>query len=122
VVVLGRPIPRRRARRRRDKVILVRSEDVARRTSTACTRPRGILTSRGGMTSHAAVVARGWGKSCVVGCSALRVRTTNAARSGSATSWWHEGDPLTLDGGSGEVMLGRLPTVNARARRRVSAS
>jgi pyruvate,orthophosphate dikinase len=70
----------------------------------------GILTARGGMTSHAAVVARGMGKCCVAGCSALDVDYA----AGTLTAGGQvvrRGEYLTLDGSSGEVMLGRVPTV-----------
>jgi len=71
---------------------------------------RGILTARGGMTSHAAVVARGMGTCCVAGCDQLVIgRDDGAARIGQASL--AEGDWISLDGSSGEVMLGRLPTV-----------
>ncbi len=92
-----------------EKVILVRSE-TSPDDIHGMHAAEGILTARGGMTSHAAVVARGMGKSCVVGCSALRVDDARAEiRLGDIVV--REGDPLTLDGGTGEVMLGRLATV-----------
>jgi pyruvate,orthophosphate dikinase len=83
---------------------------------------RGILTSRGGMTSHAAVVARGMGKPCVAGCSALSVSygeqtvtITQYDDDGRSTETitLKKGDLITLDGGAGHVYLGALPTVNA---------
>ncbi len=70
----------------------------------------GILTTRGGMTSHAAVVARGMGRTCVVGASGLRIDH----RAGVLMAGAHhlaEGDVITLDGSSGEVMLGEVPTI-----------
>jgi pyruvate,orthophosphate dikinase len=71
---------------------------------------QGILTARGGMTSHAAVVARGMGKCCVSGCAELVVTRDGAsARVGDAPL--KPGDWLSLDGSSGEVMLGRVPMV-----------
>jgi pyruvate,orthophosphate dikinase len=92
-----------------DKVILVRMEtspDDIHGMHVA----EGILTARGGMTSHAAVVARGMGKCCVSGCGAIRVdydaRTMEV--DGQSVS---AGDFITIDGGSGEVMLGEIPTV-----------
>ena len=71
---------------------------------------KGILTTRGGMTSHAAVVARGMGRPCVSGASELRIDPKRKLM------WVRdvelkEGDLLTLDGGTGEVMLGRVPTI-----------
>jgi len=71
---------------------------------------RGVLTAHGGMTSHAAVVARGMGKPCVAGCEALSIDL--AAR--TATLAGHElreGDLLTIDGGTGSVILGQVPLV-----------
>ncbi|MBM3984387.1 MAG: pyruvate, phosphate dikinase, partial [Planctomycetes bacterium] len=71
---------------------------------------QGILTARGGMTSHAAVVARGWGKCCVSGCAALSLaREGDRAHLGEHEI--KEGDWLSLDGSTGEVMLGRVPMV-----------
>jgi len=83
---------------------------------------RGILTARGGMTSHAAVVARGMGKPCVAGCSALNVSypeqtvtITQYDDEGRPTEQvkLKKGDMITLDGGAGHVYQGALPTVNA---------
>src|SRR5207249_8473059 len=95
--------------RKGEKVLLVRvetsPEDIAGMAAA-----EGILTARGGMTSHAAVVARGMGKICVVGCSdlmvdeerrILRVRDMEIA----------EGEPLSIDGTTGEVIRGSLPTI-----------
>ncbi|MHC5210234.1 MAG: pyruvate, phosphate dikinase [Planctomycetota bacterium] len=74
---------------------------------------KGILTARGGMTSHAAVVARGMGTCCVAGCSALVISRDGAgARLGDSTL--AEGDWISLDGSSGEVMLGRAPMIAPR--------
>ena len=70
----------------------------------------GVLTARGGMTSHAAVVARGMGKPCVSGCSALHVDMENR----TADLGGHlllEGDVITLDGTTGRVVLGEVPLV-----------
>jgi pyruvate,orthophosphate dikinase len=92
-----------------DQVILVREE----------TRPEdihgffaaeGILTSRGGKTSHAAVVARGMGKPCVAGAEGIVVDV--ALRQAHVGEYiLHEGDVITLDGGTGMVYLGAIPTV-----------
>jgi pyruvate,orthophosphate dikinase len=71
---------------------------------------RGVLTARGGMTSHAAVVARGMGKPCVAGCTALEIDyVARTASIGTATL--QEGDCVTIDGATGRVMLGEAPTV-----------
>ncbi|MDP8229946.1 MAG: pyruvate, phosphate dikinase [Candidatus Gorgyraea atricola] len=88
------------------KVILVRHEtspeDVAGMHAAV-----GILTSTGGMTSHAAVVARGWGKCCIAGCSALNIDyTKKEIRVAGKTI--KEGDFISLDGSTGEVMLGDI--------------
>jgi pyruvate, orthophosphate dikinase len=71
---------------------------------------KGILTARGGMTSHAAVVARGMGKPCVSGSNEIKVDYENKIfKSNKYTI--KEGDIITIDGGSGKVMLGEVPTV-----------
>jgi pyruvate,orthophosphate dikinase len=70
----------------------------------------GVLTSRGGMTSHAAVVARGMGKCCVSGAEAVRVNPTKKQfQIGRLTI--KEGEIITLNGSSGEVILGEVPTI-----------
>ena len=72
----------------------------------------GILTARGGMTSHAAVVARGMGKCCVAGCGALEIDYSGGAlKVGDRVI--RRGEYITLDGSTGEVMAGRVPTVKA---------
>ncbi|HEX2257304.1 MAG TPA: pyruvate, phosphate dikinase [Afifellaceae bacterium] len=73
---------------------------------------RGILTARGGMTSHAAVVARGMGKPCVSGAGSLKVD----AKAGTVTAGgrsFSAGDVITIDGSTGEVMAGRVPMLQA---------
>ncbi len=71
---------------------------------------KGILTARGGMTSHAAVVARGMGKPCVSGSSEIKIDYEKKVfKSGEYEI--KEGDVITIDGGSGKVMLGKVPTV-----------
>ncbi|MBX3203864.1 MAG: pyruvate, phosphate dikinase [Labilithrix sp.] len=83
---------------------------------------RGILTARGGMTSHAAVVARGMGKPCVAGCSALAVSYAeqmvtitqyDEAGRPTETVTLKKGDVVTIDGGAGHVYQGAIPTVSA---------
>jgi pyruvate,orthophosphate dikinase len=69
---------------------------------------QGILTVHGGMTSHAAVVARGMGKPCVAGCDGLEL-SGGVARLGGQEL--HEGDRITIDGGTGNVYLGEIPLV-----------
>src|SRR5690606_17485119 len=69
---------------------------------------KGILTSTGGPSSHAALVARGWGIPCVVGCEALRIDLEHRKVTvGERT--FGEGERLTIDGTTGEVLLGQLP-------------
>jgi pyruvate,orthophosphate dikinase len=76
---------------------------------------QGILTARGGATSHAAVVARQIGKPCVAGCAELIVDYgSKTARSSESGLQFKEGDWISLDGATGEVFLDRLPTVSAR--------
>ena len=71
---------------------------------------QGILTARGGMTSHAAVVARGMGKPCVSGSSEIKIDYERKLFKSSGHEI-KEGDVITIDGGSGKVMLGKVPTV-----------
>ncbi|HEY8645317.1 MAG TPA: pyruvate, phosphate dikinase, partial [Gaiellaceae bacterium] len=68
----------------------------------------GILTVHGGMTSHAAVVARGMGKPCVAGCEELTLGDGTATLAGQVL---HEGDVITIDGGTGRVFIGAVPLV-----------
>jgi pyruvate,orthophosphate dikinase len=94
-----------------EKVILVR-EETKPDDIHGFFRAQGILTSRGGKTSHAAVVARGMGKPCVSGCEQIVI--DDKARSaviGETTL--HEGDVITIDGGTGNVYAGEVPTVEA---------
>lgn len=73
---------------------------------------KGILTARGGMTSHAAVVARGIGTCCVAGCTALTINEKEKffLLNGSKVK---EGDIISLDGSTGNIYIGQIPTVNA---------
>jgi pyruvate,orthophosphate dikinase len=71
---------------------------------------KGVLTAHGGMTSHAAVVARGMGKPCVAGCEGLEIdAATRTVRLGGREL--HEGDMITIDGGTGRVVIGEVPLV-----------
>ena len=97
---------------REEAVILVRAEtspeDVAGMHSA-----QGVLTSRGGLTSHAAVVARGWGKCCVVGAGDVVVDEENHLfRAGRAVV--REGQVITLNGATGEVIVGAQPLVDPK--------
>jgi pyruvate,orthophosphate dikinase len=94
---------------RGEKVILVRVE-TSPEDIGGMHVAQGILTSRGGMTSHAAVVARGMGRPCVAGAGELRIdgRAKKITVRGETIN---EGDIVTLDGSTGEIMLGAVPTV-----------
>lgn len=72
---------------------------------------KGILTSRGGMTSHAAVVARGMGTCCVAGCGAIEISYKNKTMTVNGKVF-KEGDWLSLDGSKGEVIEGKVPTID----------
>jgi pyruvate,orthophosphate dikinase len=94
---------------RGEKVILVRVE-TSPEDIHGMHAAQGILTARGGMTSHAAVVARGMGRPCVSGAGAVSIdRASRTLRIG--TTELKEGDAITLDGATGQVMLGIVPTV-----------
>ncbi len=93
------------------KVILVRQE-TSPEDIGGMNVAQGILTARGGMTSHAAVVARGMGKPCVAGCTALEIHEKNKVLRISGKEFT-EGDFLTFDGSSGEVYDGVVPTIDA---------
>ena len=90
-----------------DKVILVRKETSPEDVG-GMHAAKGILTATGGKTSHAAVVARGWGKCCIVGCEALDINYDNKTMViGGQTI--KQGDYITLDGSAGEIYIGDLP-------------
>ena len=96
----------------KEKVILVRIE-TSPEDIHGMHAAQGILTARGGMTSHAAVVARGMGKPCVSGAGELRIDyATKILKVGSHTV--KEGDIVTINGSTGEVMLGSIPTVQPK--------
>ena len=94
-----------------ENVILVRIE-TSPEDIKGMNAAEGILTARGGATSHAAVVARGMGKCCVAGCSALDINyTEKCMRIGDKIVY--EGDYISIDGSTGEVMLGQVATKEA---------
>jgi pyruvate, orthophosphate dikinase len=95
-----------------EQVILVRTE-TAPEDFHGMVAAQAILTARGGMTSHAAVVARGMGKPCVAGAGALRVDYKAQELSVNGRTLKH-GEYITLDGSTGEVFAGRLPTVEPK--------
>ena len=95
-----------------EKVILVRIEtcpdDIHGMIAS-----QGVLTLRGGMTSHAAVVAKGMGKPCVSGCEDLQIDLANKILTASDGAIYHENDVISIDGGTGEVMAGEIKTQSA---------
>jgi len=96
-----------------EKIILVRPEttpdDIA-----GIIASQGVLTEKGGMTSHAAVVARGMGKPAVVGCGSIKVDPFEGRMEVEGGTVVKKGDFLTIDGTTGNVMLGALPTVEPK--------
>ena len=95
-----------------EKVILVRRETNPDDLN-GMIAAQGILTSRGGKTSHAAVVARGMGKTCVCGAEKLDVDTKRRMFRAPGGVEVHEGDTISIDGTSGEVFLGEVPVVDS---------
>ena len=96
---------------RGEKVVLVRLE-TSPEDIEGMKASQGILTVRGGMTSHAAVVARGMGTCCVSGCSAINMDEENK-KFELAGKTYHEGDYISLDGSTGNIYDGIIPTVDA---------
>ncbi|MBO0730278.1 MAG: pyruvate, phosphate dikinase, partial [Acidimicrobiaceae bacterium] len=90
---------------RGDRVILVRSE-TSPEDVHGMIAAQGILTTRGGLVSHAAVVARGWGKPAVVGAESVRISKGSFTAGGVTV---HEGDFISIDGNTGEIALGEVP-------------
>lgn len=102
-----------------EKVILVRVETCPDDIH-GIVPAQGVVTSRGGMTSHAAVVARGMGKPCVAGCESLRIdaaaetfTVANSGKNGQTSPVIRKGDVISIDGSTGEIVLGALPTREA---------
>ena len=98
-------------RERGEKVVLVRLE-TSPEDIEGMKAAQGILTVRGGMTSHAAVVARGMGTCCVSGCSEINMDEENKVFT-LAGKTFHEGDEISLDGSTGKIYDGIMPTVEA---------
>ena len=96
---------------RGEKVVLVRLE-TSPEDITGMKAAQGILTVRGGMTSHAAVVARGMGACCVSGCGDINMDEANKKFT-LAGKEYHEGDPISIDGTTGNIYDGLIPTVDA---------
>ena len=95
------------------KVILVRVE-TSPEDIHGMHAAEGILTTRGGMTSHAAVVARGMGKPCVSGAGALRVDYRAQTMTAGGTTL-KKGEMLTIDGSTGQVLVGKVPMTSPRS-------
>ncbi|MBR2581980.1 MAG: pyruvate, phosphate dikinase, partial [Oscillospiraceae bacterium] len=96
---------------RKEKVVLVRLE-TSPEDIEGMAAAQGILTVRGGMTSHAAVVARGMGKCCVSGCGEIKMDEENKKFT-LAGKVFHEGDYISIDGSTGNIYEGVIPTVDA---------
>ncbi len=97
---------------RGEKVVLVRLE-TSPEDITGMKASQGILTVRGGMTSHAAVVARGMGTCCVSGCGDIKMDEDNKQFTLAAKTF-HEGDCISIDGTTGNIYDGLIPTVDAQ--------
>src|SRR5699024_4579531 len=92
-----------------EKVILVRPETTPDDIH-GMVASEAIVTSRGGMTSHAAVVARGMGKACIAGCEALKISISDREFSAGETTV-KEGEIVTVDGSTGDIILGDIPRI-----------
>ncbi len=103
---------------RGEKVVLVRLE-TSPEDITGMKSAQGILTVRGGMTSHAAVVARGMGTCCVSGCGDIAMDEENKKFT-LAGKEYHEGDCISLDGSTGNIYDGIIPTVDATAALKIA--
>ena len=97
-----------------EKDIILAREETSPEDIEGMNVAHGILTVRGGMTSHAAVVARGMGTTCVSGCSSLIVDSSNKTLQTSDGRVYHEGDYLSLDGTSGRVYSGKVELLDAK--------
>jgi pyruvate,orthophosphate dikinase len=93
-----------------ERIILVRSETTPEDIK-GLIASQGVLTMRGGMTSHAAVVARGMGKAAVVGCSEIEISQDRASFKTKSGDVVRKGDSITIDGTTGTVFKGEIPTV-----------
>src|SRR5262245_32477729 len=109
VILSAQEVVEHHANHPHDPILLVRKEtspeDVA-----GMHLAKGILTSTGGKASHAAVVARGWGKPCVVGCEAIKIDEANQTIT-VAGQTVKAGEVITINGTTGDVMIGQVPTV-----------
>jgi len=101
------------AAKKGEKTILIR-EETSPEDIEGMRASSGILTTRGGMTSHAALVARGWGKCCVVGCEAMKINLEAKTVSfGDDPTIYKEGDWLSLNGAKGAVYAAKIDTMDA---------
>jgi len=96
---------------RGEKVILVR-EETSPEDVDGMHKSQAILTTKGGMTSHAALVARGWGKCCIVGCNDIEIHGETKSFKANDGTYIKEGDWLSLDGTKGLVYLGSMALVD----------
>ncbi|MFZ4057799.1 MAG: pyruvate, phosphate dikinase [Ferruginibacter sp.] len=94
-----------------EQVILVRDE-TSPEDVDGMHKSQAILTTKGGMTSHAALVARGWGKCCIVGCADIEIHSETKTLKANDGTFIKEGDWLSLDGTKGLVYAGSLPLVD----------
>ncbi|MFA5055727.1 MAG: pyruvate, phosphate dikinase [Dehalococcoidia bacterium] len=101
---------------RGEKVVLVR-EETSPEDVDGMHKAQAILTSKGGMTSHAALVARGWGKCCIVGCSDIEIADNNKSFKTKSGRTVREGDWITLNGTKGAVYEGSLTLIDADLER-----
>jgi pyruvate,orthophosphate dikinase len=119
-VVVFDPDVAERRHQQGEQVILVR-EETTPEDFHGIVAARAVLTARGGMTSHAAVVARGMGKCAIVGCTTLEIgHDGRSMKVGDVVV--HEGEWLTLDGGTGRVFAGDLPTQPSEVMRVISGA
>ncbi len=102
-----------------EKVILVR-EETSPEDVDGMHKAQAILTGKGGMTSHAALVARGWGKCCIVGCSEIEIADDEKSFKTKNGAVIKEGDLISLNGTKGTVYQGKLPLVDVDLERNKS--
>ncbi|MCX7750918.1 MAG: pyruvate, phosphate dikinase [Candidatus Bipolaricaulota bacterium] len=97
---------------RGEEVILVR-EETSPEDVDGIHKAQGVLTTRGGLTSHAALVARGWGKCCIVGCGEIEIAQDGKSFTTARGETIHLGDWISLNGTEGKVYRGKLPLIGA---------
>ena len=96
------------AKRSKDKPCILVREETSADDIGGMYVAEGILTGRGGMTSHAAVVARGWGKPCVAGCTDIKFKSHREISFGSSEKTFRAGDTISINGTTGEVIAAAL--------------